>query len=362
VALWGQLGSVIELVSGAALAGVGTGIAVFVAHGPDPGALRRALALGLGASAGVALAALQLGWLFPEYFGWLVLGAAVGWLSVVPGVFNGYWMGLRERGKMLALAFATALLPLGAALAMPEGLILGSAALALAAPALLLLFFLPRPAAAPAGLERYLLPGLSIGILSPAAMIAARALVAEGLSWHDAGLLQALWRVADWVASIAGGILMLVYLPRLGAAAGTARFGAELRRAQLAIALPSALAYAALFALQRPVLALLYDETFAVSDASAALYFAGSALRVAAWVPLMALYALRRTGAIALGELLSLPLFAALLALWPGPPSLEAAGVMWLAAYLAYAAFNLLAARRGMVPRKGFEPPQCCHR
>jgi hypothetical protein len=336
---------VIELVSGAALAGIGTGIAVFVAQGPNPAVLRRALGIGLAVSGGVALLALQLGWAFCEYFAWLALGAAVGWLSVVPGMFHGYWLGLRERGKMLALALTGALLPLTAALAMPEGLVLASVALAHALPALLLLFFVPRAGHAPAGLGRYVLPGLSIGILSPASMLAARAIVADALSWHDAGLLQALWRATDWVAAIAGGILMLVFLPRLSAAAGTARFAGELRRAMLAIALPSALAYGALFLVQGAVLALLYDETFAVSGASAALFFSGSAVRVAAWVALVALYAQRRTTAAAAGELLSLPLFAALLLAWPGPLSLEGVSAAWLAAYLAYAAFNLRAAR-----------------
>jgi hypothetical protein len=59
---------------------------------------------------------------------------------------------------------------------------------------------------------------------------------------------------------------------------------------------------------------------------------------------LFALYAKRRTGAIAAGELLSLPLFALLLAAWPGRLTLEAAGAAWLAAYAAYAAFNFHAA------------------
>jgi hypothetical protein len=38
----------------------------------------------------------------------------------------------------------------------------------------------------------------------------------------------------------------------------------------------------------------------------------GSAERIASWIPLFALYAMRRTRAIAVGELLSLPLYAGL--------------------------------------------------
>ena len=46
------------------------------------------------------------------------------------------------------------------------------------------------------------------------------------------------------------------------------------------------------------------------------------------------------------GELLSLPLFAALLFLLPGPLSLAATGVAWMLACAAYAAFNAWALRR----------------
>jgi hypothetical protein len=53
-----------------------------------------------------------------------------------------------------------------------------------------------------------------------------------------------------------------------------------------------------------------------------------------------------RTRSIALGELLSLPLFAALLAAAGGRLTLELAGALWLAAFLVYGAFNLWAMRR----------------
>jgi hypothetical protein len=61
---------------------------------------------------------------------------------------------------------------------------------------------------------------------------------------------------------------------------------------------------------------------------------------------LYALYASRRTAPIMIGEFLSLPLFAALLAAYPGALSLEAAGAMWLAAYIVYGLFNLWMVRR----------------
>ena len=56
----------------------------------------------------------------------------------------------------------------------------------------------------------------------------------------------------------------------------------------------------------------LYDPSFQAPPLAVALLFAGSLVRIAAWIPLFGLYAASRTRAIAVGELLSLPLFAAL--------------------------------------------------
>jgi hypothetical protein len=53
-----------------------------------------------------------------------------------------------------------------------------------------------------------------------------------------------------------------------------------------------------------------------------------------------------RPASSAIGELLSLPLFALLVALAGRDLSLELAGGCWLAAYIAYGAFNFWAARR----------------
>jgi hypothetical protein len=55
---------------------------------------------------------------------------------------------------------------------------------------------------------------------------------------------------------------------------------------------------------------------------------------------------MRRTGPLVVGEFLSMPLFAALLAAYPRPLSLEAAGALWLIAYMGYGLFNLWAVRR----------------
>jgi polysaccharide transporter, PST family len=363
VAYWGQLGSIIEVVAGVALAGVGTGISVLVAQAARPERqrelLHESLRLAFAVSVPIMLAVIALSFAFPGALagaglsqGLVALAAAVGCVAVVPGMLNGYWLGQQRRGLMLALAAGSALALLAAALAAPREHVLAALALAQALPVLAAVFVLRRPKArGPAAadhdpLRRYVLPGLTIGVLTPLAAVAVRDIVAAELSWHDVGLLQALWRVSDWVALVAAGVMAVHFLPRLAAAHGTGRFGAELKRAAAVTLLPAALALTALGAFQRPVFELLYDRTFAMSDAAVALFLAGTLARIASWLPLYALYAMRRTGPLVVGEFLSMPLFAALLAAYPRPLSLEAAGALWLAAYAGYGLFNLWAVRR----------------
>jgi O-antigen/teichoic acid export membrane protein len=362
VALWGQLASAIDLVSSVALAGIGGGLTVLVAQAATPErqfpllaqALRPALAASLAAAIAVlAVSALVLDTGRALY----ALAALCGWIAVVPGLVNSYWLGQEQRGRMLALAVASALVWLGAAALAPKECLLEWLAVSTAAPALVLLW-LKRPAQAAAGdavqgavLRRYLLPGLVIGVLSPASLLAARALVANALSWHEAGVLQALWRVADWVCGPAAGALSVLYFARMSAAHPRGEMRGVLRAAQRQVLAPSALALALLALAHAPLLPLLYEPGFAVSPLAAWLFFAGSAVRIGAWIPLYALYAMRRTGLIAAGELLSLPLFVLLLALAGDRLTLELAGAFWLAAYLAYWAFNMWAVRTGVRPQ-----------
>jgi O-antigen/teichoic acid export membrane protein len=343
VAAWAQLSSLIDVVAGASLAGVGAGVTVYVAQAATRGqqlaALRGGLLIGLAISAVVALAVLPL----------TVLGAVVGLAAVIPGTVNAYWLGQQRRGAMLALAVASTLLALIAALLAPRNAVLEALAIATAIPALAgLLVVKAMHGARSLGepLRRYILPGLAVGILSPASLVAARAVVGDVLSWHEAGVLQALWRLADWVCVVAAGILSLIFLPQLAAARSDAEFNALLARAAKMVLLPSAIVFAALYVLHRPLLAALYEPSVRASDTAVALLLAGSWVRIVAWLPLFALYALRRTRAIAVGELLSLPLFAALVTAAGSQLTLELAGGFWLAAYIAYAVFNFWAARR----------------
>ena len=319
--------------------------------------LRRALFLGLAASLPVAIAAGALGLGFADLLGGdaisargVALAAAAGWIAVIHGLVNSYWLGQQRRDLMLRLAAGSAAISLAAALFAPRAFVTELIVLSQAAPALVLLL-VPHSAGAAAreedhALQRYVLPGLVVGILSPASMLVARSMVGETLSWHDSGVLQALWRISDWVCGLAAGVLAVLYLPRFAAAYPSPGLGPVVREAALTVLLPSAALFVLLFAFHRPLLAALYVPGFEATPAAVALLFAGSLARIASWIALFALYAAVRTRAIALGELLSLPLFAALVVLAGDTLTLESVGVFWLVAFLAYTAFNGWAVRR----------------
>jgi O-antigen/teichoic acid export membrane protein len=363
VALWAQLGSLIEVVAGVALAGLGTGLAVYVARTSyverQRELLREAFKIGLLVAAPFALAAAAAGYAFNEALTGgrlgpriVALAAAVGWLGVLPGLVGSLWQGQQRRGRLLAMAIVSAALSLLAALFAPDGGIVIALLAAQAIPALVVLFIAQpsdkagrfRSRSHP--LRRYVLPSVAIGLLSPASALVARAAVGDALSWHDAGVLQALWRLTDWVSGFAGGVLSFYFLPQLAAAGQGARFRAVLRAAAKATLVPAALVLAAFWAVQGPLLAALYSDEFRASDSTAALVFIGGWVRVASWVAMLGLYAQRRTLALTVGEFLSLPLFAALALAAGRRLTLEWAGVFWLLSYCAYLAFNWWALRR----------------
>jgi O-antigen/teichoic acid export membrane protein len=363
VAVWAQLHSVIELVTGIASAGVATGLAVYVARTRDDRRMqdffREALRVGIAVSFAVAAAiALSAPWAADQLSGGkiqpalLALAAGAGWIAVLGALVNGLWLGQQRRGLMLALAAFSAALPLGVALFAPPERLVGLLIVAHAVPALAVFLALKRVPAQPRfrvrshPLRRYIVPGLVIGILSPASLLVARAAIGENLSWNEAGIMQALWRVSDWVCGFAAGFLSLYFLPRFAAARAPGALAREIGRAATLTLVPSAAVFGALFLLRDPLLAALYDETFRASSTAAALLFIGSLVRIASWIPLFALYALRRTRAITIGEFLSLPLFALLVVLASSKLSLELAAGLWLASFLAYLAFNLQAVRR----------------
>jgi PST family polysaccharide transporter len=327
------------VVVGVVASGVATGLTVLVAQAPPERSralLGTALFLGLAVSLPVAAMVAAAA----------MIAGVTGWLATIPAIVNGYWLGRERRAAMLALALFSAAAACAAALLAPSDRILEWLAWSQALPALALLFTGRIQFQRESALARFLLPGIAIGILSPLSLLAARSIVADAMSWHEAGVLQALWRVADWVCGVAGGFLAYHFLPRFAAAATRADLIKEMRRAAVAVLWPSAVAFGLAAIYQRELLALLYQDNVQTSTTAAALFFAGSLVRIVSWIGLFALYARHRTRAIALGELLSLPLFVVLLAVWGDRLTLEGAGAAWLLSFIAYAAFNCYWATR----------------
>ncbi len=381
VVAWGQMSSLLDLVVGVVAAGIGSGLAVLAAgsDGPRRAALLRS-ALRLGGTLSAAVAALLCG-VAAGPLPWaaaiglprddLVLGGVAGVALSLGSLAGSYWLGVQRLRLQLLLALlgagvgvlAAALAPGGPPAQAQQALqglpvvrwLAGAQALLSLAVAAWTLRAVPRapPAVAVARGEllRYLPAGLALGLLGPASMLAARALTAQGLSWQAAASLQALWRVSDWVTSIAASVLSVLYLPRFGRAWGTPRWPQELRAAARAVLPASALAFVVLLLLRRPVFEALYGGGFVPGAGATALFFAGSLLRVLAWVPLFALYAQGRARAIAVGELASLPLFAALLAAGAARAGLAWIGAAWMLSYAAYAGLNLLLLRAATPPR-----------
>ncbi|MFV0281794.1 MAG: hypothetical protein ACK5JM_13675, partial [Rhodoblastus sp.] len=91
---------------------------------------------------------------------------------------------------------------------------------------------------------------------------------------------------------------------------------------------------------QGAIMPLLYSEKFLMPALASGLFLAGDALRLACWVPLHGLFATERIKAVAIGEWLSLPLFAALLTA-SGAHSLVIAGACYAIAYAIYLSFNV---------------------
>jgi O-antigen/teichoic acid export membrane protein len=362
IAQWAQLQSVVELIGGIALVGISGGLTVMIAQAKtrpeQAGLLRAALRLTLAIALTGALIFLTLSPLFRGYavilrIDLLAVAVTSGCLAVFPGLMSAYWLGLHRQDRVLKFSLLNVLPMLAVALTAYQSLALQNLLLAQCATLALIalpmggyLMKLSRHAEhrkAAAKLMRFIPVGLAIGIMSPASMLVMRGVIASTLSWDDAGMLQALWRLSEWVTGIASGVLLLVFLPRLSATFKTPQFLHELRRAALVVLSMAAFLFVLIFLNQRALLAALYDARFSVSDSACALFMLGSWIRVASWVFLYGLYATHRTWLIAAGEILSLPLLVFLLWLYRGNMSLELISLLYCATYVVYAAFNAAA-------------------
>jgi len=378
VAQWAQVQSVVELVSTVALAGVLQGLTVLITKMPDSNDTRRllsaALRLGLGSSIAVALVVVLVtgiyrGEIGPDLF---MMAALTGCIAVIPATLNAYWLGKHQQQRMLGLALLSSavllMLAVCAWIGMSlRGLMLMQCMLLVAIGSVIwrYLYKLTGHKLLRSGGQRsdeakyvhalwnFVPVGLAIGIMSPVSMLLIRAILADSLSWSDVGYLQALWRSTDWVTATAAGTMSLVYLPRFSATYGSSRFKQEMMHAGSVVLIPAAILLFIIYHNQRTMLATLYDNRFAISDATAALFILGSWIRIASWLFLFGLFSAHRTRLIIAGEVLSLPLLALLLWLFADSMTLEKAALLYLASYLAYLSFNavvLLYSLRDMTP------------
>ncbi len=362
VAHWAQAQSLFDLTAAVALAGVGAGLTVFAARREhdEVRLMRDALVWGLMIAGVAAVALAMLAPLLNALLGREIaptgvtgaLAIAGGLMFTAPGMFSALWQGRLERGKMIAVnLIGWAPLALAASgLFGPVDMRLLLAAQLATLTALTIWLCAPvvrnvlakgdaLPSWRESALIRYIPAGLSIGILSPFSVMWSRAELAHGLSWDEAAQLQALWRASEWVTGLAGGLIPLVFLPRMAAAVGRTAFLHELTHTWRTLWIPGALSIGLLWAGQGVVRPLLYSETFRMPALASGLFLLGDALRLASWVPLHGLFATERTKAVAIGEWLSLPLFAALLTVL-SVKSLVAAGACYAVTYAVYLAFN----------------------
>lgn len=364
VAHWAQLTSLIDIVAGVTGAGIAVGLTGRVAA-TSPSDQRRLLGEGLrlgllvsGAGLSACLLLLALGWsaMLPPLLGWMALPAMVaGWLGVAPVVFSAWLLGRGQPGRAMLLAAITLGVPTLGLIMAPSGFELRALLAAQAALGLVLCAALLREpgswmAAFRPGhaLRPFIGASLAIGILSPAATAFARQQIGSVASWETAGVMQALWRSSEWITALAAGVMYAHYLPRMAAARDVGEWRRELRAVTVRVVAPALVALALLWLLLPQALALLYRADLPATRLDALPFFVGDVLRMFSWIFLFGLFARAAGRAVMAGEFLSLPLFAFLLWLLPGPVNLVQVGVCWAMAYATYAAFNIWALRRSL--------------
>jgi O-antigen/teichoic acid export membrane protein len=368
IALWAQLQSVVELVSAVTIVGVLTGLTVIIAQlrepSDEPVLLRYALKLAFVTALSVALlvafsSSLLSAWLTQGKISatLFILAALIGCIAILPATLNAYWLGKHQQQRMLRLALLTSLVLLmvasGAWLKLPLGELLLVQCVVLAVIGFACWLYLRKLLRANLAqknsldyrdkLMKFVPVGLAIGIMSPVSMLLIRGILAQTLSWDEAGIMQALWRATEWITASAAGVLSLIFLPRFSNAYGSSRFKSELSRAGVMVLIPTAFLLAIIYLNQDTILTTLYDTRFAVNDATAAWFMLGCWIRIASWVFLFGLFAAHRTKLIIVGELFSLPLYALLLWLFADGMTLERAAILCLVSYGVYLIFNIIA-------------------
>lgn len=378
VAANAQLGNVIDLVAGVSMSGLGVGVTALVAQAPpgERAAMLRATVWLSALTSGLFGAAVLLVWglssypiVPPAYQAYVPWAVANGVIALPLGLWSCALVGLGQLRQAVGLnlvSLAATALALGLAGTQPLAALLGAQTLLSLGLGGVWLWRQRGAGALTAQrrdeLLRFVPAGLSIGLLSPLSLTVSRLAMAEHLGWNVTGQIQALWRTTEWVTITVSGVLSYYFLPRLSEAVRREReglregqreeadaFSRELRHANLYAVLPAMAALALLWTVLPTVQAWLYTPALAMPRAQAMPYVIGDAVRLLSWVYLFALYARASGRAIAIGELLSLPLFATALVVFGQGLGVAAVGWLWAGTFTIYAAFNWLATpgRRG---------------
>ena len=403
IALWAQLSSLIDLTSAVACAGLGPGVTVLVARASNLDVqnmiLRTAVMLALTCSALTLVGMIAVATMV-DFAGFQNQGAhiqvlndptlrwtvfLVGLFAATPVLAMQAWQSQGNPKRSCWLTLAGSTMTVTAAVMSPHLLDATGLRVGTLAPLMVLLAAITisvpltvwyssqswRPMMHNSGqfkaLLTFLPAGLSIGLLSPLSLIAARELMGVALGWDAVASVQAIWRCADWVAAFVSGMLSLVFLPRMSRAIsacksereselGLKRGSAHALWREIGAAIrwlwiPAAVILGAMIWAGPQWLVGLFGLSVVPEPAVFATFLVGEWLRMGSWILLYGLFATGSQRVIAVGELCSLPLFAGLLWLvWllRGKLSLQDAAWAYLGAYVAYLVFNSWAIRRAL--------------
>ena len=388
IARWAQLSSVVDLISAVACAGLSPGVTVLVARASQPrkqkAILQTAVMLGIACSAVTLIGMIgvaqfqnlddRIQVLHEPLLRWTVL--AVGLFAATPVLAMQAWQSQGHPARSCWLTLAISTMSVMAATLAPQLVKSTGIAIGVFAPLMVLLgaliisipltawYFRDAWRTANTAIRpikpllTFLPAGLSIGLLSPLSLIAARELLGRALGWEAVASVQAIWRSADWVAAFVSGMLSLVFLPRMSRAiSGSGAAPALWREIAAAVRwlwIPAAFILGAMIWAGPQWLVGLFGLSVVPDTAVFATFLVGEWLRMGSWILLYGLFATGSQRVIAVGELCSLPLFAGLLWLvwWlRAKLSLQDAAWAYLAAYVVYLIFNGWAIWRALYNR-----------
>jgi O-antigen/teichoic acid export membrane protein len=403
IARWAQLSSLIDLTSAVACAGLSPGVTVLVARASNLDVqsmiLRTSVMLGLACSA-LTLAGMIGVATMVDFAGFQNVGAHIQvlndptlrWTVFLVGIFAATpvlamqaWQSQGNPKRSCWLTLAGSTMTVTAAVMSPYLLDATGLRIGTLAPLMVLLAAMTisvpltvwyssqswRPMMHNSGqfkaLLTFLPAGLSIGLLSPLSLIAARELMGVALGWDAVASVQAIWRCADWVAAFVSGMLSLVFLPRMSRAIsacksereselGLKRGSAHALWREIGAAIrwlwiPAAVILGAMIWAGPQWLVGLFGLSVVPEPAVFSTFLVGEWLRMGSWILLYGLFATGSQRVIAVGELCSLPLFAGLLwFVWllRAKLSLQDAAWAYFIAYVGYLVFNCWAIRRAL--------------